>query len=148
MPVSVYHQLNAIDCGPTCVRMIANFYGKHYNADTLRNIAGYSKEDVSLLSISETAERIGFRTRDVQLIYVRTCSSVSTSSGDYCVCSVTGGSGCHTLEGKEVLEYINGRLLTRKSQYAPLFVSTDMNGKRISLESYRGKYVLICFWAT
>jgi ATP-binding cassette, subfamily B, bacterial len=62
-----YHQLNAMDCGPTCLRMVAKYYGKHYNADTLRQKAGFSKEGVSLLGISETAEKIGFRTRGVQL---------------------------------------------------------------------------------
>lgn len=62
-----YKQLNAMDCGPTCLRMIAKYYGKHYNAETLRQIAGYSKQGISLLGISETAEKIGFRTRGVQI---------------------------------------------------------------------------------
>jgi ABC-type bacteriocin/lantibiotic exporter with double-glycine peptidase domain len=57
-----YHQLNAMDCGPTCLRMVAKFYRRHYNADTLRRIAGYNKQGVSLLGISETAEKNGFRT--------------------------------------------------------------------------------------
>lgn len=56
-----------MDCGPTCLRMIAKHYGKHYNADTLRQKAGFSKEGVSLLGISETAEKIGFRTRSAQI---------------------------------------------------------------------------------
>lgn len=54
-------------CGPTCLRMIARHYGRHYNADTLGNMAGYNKAGVSMLGISETAEKIGFRTRGVQL---------------------------------------------------------------------------------
>jgi ATP-binding cassette, subfamily B, bacterial len=62
-----YKQLNAMDCGPTCLRMVAKHYGKHYNADTLRQKAGFSKEGVSLLGISETAEKIGFRSRGVKL---------------------------------------------------------------------------------
>jgi ATP-binding cassette subfamily B protein len=62
-----YKQLNAMDCGPTCLRMVAKFYGKHYNADTLRHKAGFSKAGVSLLGISETAEKIGFRSRGVKL---------------------------------------------------------------------------------
>jgi ATP-binding cassette subfamily B protein len=41
--------------------MVAKFYGKHYNADTLRQKAGLSKAGVSLLGISETAEKIGNR---------------------------------------------------------------------------------------
>jgi ATP-binding cassette, subfamily B, bacterial len=64
---SFYKQLNAMDCGPTCLRMVAKHYGKHYYADTLRKKAGFSKAGVSLLGISETAEKIGFRSRGVQL---------------------------------------------------------------------------------
>jgi ATP-binding cassette subfamily B protein len=62
-----YKQLNAMDCGPTCLRMIARYYGKHYNADMLRQMAGFSKQGVSLLGVSDTAEKIGFRTRGVKL---------------------------------------------------------------------------------
>jgi len=58
-----------MDCGPTCLRMIAKYYGKHYNTDGLREIAGYSKEGVSLLGISDAAEKIGFRTRGLQLTF-------------------------------------------------------------------------------
>ncbi len=56
-----YKQLNAMDCGPTCIRMVAKHYGRQYNTNTLRRIAGYNKQGVSLLGISETAEKIGFR---------------------------------------------------------------------------------------
>lgn len=56
-----------MDCGPTCLRMVAKYYGRHYNADTLRKKAGFSKTGVSLLGISETAEKLGFRTRGVKI---------------------------------------------------------------------------------
>lgn len=69
MSFPFYQQLNAMDCGPTCLRMVAKHYGKHYNTDTLRQKTGYSKQGVSLLGISETAEKIGFRTRGVHLSY-------------------------------------------------------------------------------
>ncbi len=58
-----------MDCGPTCLRMVAKYYGKHYNTDSIKQIAGYSKEGVSLLGISEAAQNIGFRTRGVQLSF-------------------------------------------------------------------------------
>jgi ATP-binding cassette subfamily B protein len=67
MPFPFYKQLNAMDCGPTCLRMVAKYYGRHYNADTLRQYAGFAKGGVSLLGISDTAERIGFRTRGVKI---------------------------------------------------------------------------------
>jgi len=66
---SFYRQLNAMDCGPTCLRMIAKYYGKHYHADRLRQMAGFSKQGVSLLGISDTAEKIGFRTRGVKITF-------------------------------------------------------------------------------
>ncbi|MFC4232730.1 cysteine peptidase family C39 domain-containing protein [Parasediminibacterium paludis] len=65
----LYRQLNAMDCGPTCLRMVAKFYGKHYRTDGIRNTAGFGKDGVSLLGIAEAAEQIGFRTRGVQLTY-------------------------------------------------------------------------------
>ena len=30
-----YLQLDAMDCGPTCLRMIAKYYGKNYSLQTL-----------------------------------------------------------------------------------------------------------------
>ncbi len=60
-----------MDCGPTCLRMVAKYYGRHYNADTLRQKAGFSKQGVSLLGISETAEKVGFRTRGVKVGYAQ-----------------------------------------------------------------------------
>lgn len=69
MSFPFYKQLNAMDCGPTCLRMIAKHYGKHYKIDSIREKSGFSKRGVSLLGISETAEKIGFRTRGVQINY-------------------------------------------------------------------------------
>jgi len=74
MPFSFYRQLNVMDCGPTCLRMIAKHYGKQYNADTLRQLSGFGKQGVSLLGISDTAEKIGFRTRALQLNFEKLIS--------------------------------------------------------------------------
>lgn len=67
MSFPYYRQLNAMDCGPTCLRMIAKYYGKHYTASTLRQKIGFNKQGVSLLGISETAEKLGFRSRGAKL---------------------------------------------------------------------------------
>jgi ATP-binding cassette subfamily B protein len=65
-----YHQLNAMDCGPSCLRMVAGYYGKQYTSiDNIRQIAGYNKEGVSLLGLSTAAENIGFRTLGARLSY-------------------------------------------------------------------------------
>jgi ATP-binding cassette, subfamily B, bacterial len=62
-----YKQLNAMDCGPTCLRMIARYHGKHFNADTLRKLSGFGKAGTSMLGLSDSAEKIGFRTRGVKI---------------------------------------------------------------------------------
>lgn len=64
-----YRQYDAMDCGPTSLRMVAKYYGKHFNLETLRNNSGFSKEGVNLLGISEAAESIGFRASGVKLTY-------------------------------------------------------------------------------
>ena len=57
-----YRQYDAMDCGPTCLRMVARHHGRSYTMETLRNRSGINREGVSLLGISEAAESIGFRT--------------------------------------------------------------------------------------
>lgn len=62
-----YHQLDAMDCGAASLRMIAQFYGKHYTSKTLRERCFITREGVSLLGISDAAESIGFHTIGVKI---------------------------------------------------------------------------------
>ncbi len=57
-----YKQLDTMDCGPTCLRIIAKHYGKQYSLQSLREKSYITREGVSLLGISDAAENIGFRT--------------------------------------------------------------------------------------
>ncbi|MDR2011395.1 MAG: peptidase domain-containing ABC transporter [Bacteroidales bacterium] len=61
-----YIQHDAMDCGATCLRMIAKYYGKTYTAQTLKNRSHITRQGVSLLGISDAAESIGFRTMGVK----------------------------------------------------------------------------------
>ncbi|MCY1662555.1 peptidase domain-containing ABC transporter [Chryseobacterium sp. SL1] len=62
-----YKQPDKMDCGPTSLRMVARHYGKNFSLQRLREICGINREGVSLLGISEAAEKIGFRTIGSQL---------------------------------------------------------------------------------
>ena len=64
-----YTQHDAMDCGPTCLRMVAAFYGKHYSLEGLREKSFITRKGVSMLGISEAAEKIGFRSICVQVGY-------------------------------------------------------------------------------
>ncbi len=70
-----YQQLDAMDCGPTCLRMIAKYYGKHYTLDTLRQKSFISRNGVSMLGISTAAESIGFRTLAVHVSFEKLCEA-------------------------------------------------------------------------
>ena len=62
-----YLQPDAMDCGPTCLRIVAKYFGKHYNLETLRELTWKTREGVSLLTISDAAEKLGFRSQGVRL---------------------------------------------------------------------------------
>ena len=51
-----------MDCGPSCLVMIAKYYGVRKNIDTIRHTCALGKDGVSLLGISKAAEEIGFKT--------------------------------------------------------------------------------------
>ncbi|MDE7471077.1 MAG: peptidase domain-containing ABC transporter, partial [Paramuribaculum sp.] len=57
-----YRQLDAMDCGPTCLRMIAKHYGREYSLERLRELSHISRQGVSMLGISEAARAIGMET--------------------------------------------------------------------------------------
>lgn len=60
-------QLDTMDCGPTCLQMIAKYYGKQYSLPYLREKCYIDREGVSLRGIIEAAENIGFRTMPVHI---------------------------------------------------------------------------------
>ena len=64
-----YPQHDTMDCGPTCLRMVAAFHGKCYSLERLREKSFLTREGVSLLGISEAAEKIGLRSMCVQIGY-------------------------------------------------------------------------------
>ena len=64
-----YKQLDAMDCGPACLRMIAAYYGKYFPIQMLRERSYITREGVSLLGVSDAAESIGIRTKGVRISF-------------------------------------------------------------------------------
>lgn len=62
-----YKQADAKDCGATCLKIITKHYGRTLNIQTLRELSETTREGANLLSLSEAAEQIGFRTLGVKL---------------------------------------------------------------------------------
>ena len=64
-----YQQFDAMDCGPSCLRMVAKYYGKHFTTESLREKSYITREGVSLLGISDAAESIGMRSMGVKITF-------------------------------------------------------------------------------
>jgi ATP-binding cassette subfamily B protein len=62
-----FQQHDAMDCGPTCLRMIASFHGKEYPLSYLRDQSHLDREGVSLAGIEMAADAIGMRTMAVKI---------------------------------------------------------------------------------
>jgi len=71
-----YKQLDAMDCGATCLRMIARFYGRFYSLDYLRELTYLDREGVSLMGISDAAESIGLHTLAVKIGFERLADDI------------------------------------------------------------------------
>ncbi len=68
-PFPHYIQLDTMDCGPSCLRMIAKYYGHSYSLQTLREKSFITREGVSMLGISDAAESIGMHTMGVKMTF-------------------------------------------------------------------------------
>jgi len=75
MIFSFYNQHDAMDCGPTCLRMVAAHYGRVFSLEGLREKSLITREGVSMLGISEAAEHIGLRSTGVKVSFDDLCDA-------------------------------------------------------------------------
>ena len=64
-----YRQLDKMDCGPTCLRIIAKYYGREVPLERLRQASYIDREGVSLAGIKEAAKQIGLETFSVLITW-------------------------------------------------------------------------------
>jgi ATP-binding cassette subfamily B protein len=57
-----FNQTGMQDCGPTCLKIIAQYYGREISLQKLCRLCETDKQGTSINLISEVAEQIGFRT--------------------------------------------------------------------------------------
>lgn len=62
-----YTQPDEMDCGPTCLRIMAKHYGRTLSLQKLRRLSETTREGSSLKNVAKAAEHIGFRTLGVKL---------------------------------------------------------------------------------
>lgn len=70
------YQLDRMDCGATCLKIISKFHGRLYSLAYLREICGTTREGVSVLNIINGAEKIGLKSRAVKTSFNELSNSV------------------------------------------------------------------------
>lgn len=76
-----YRQFDAMDCGVSCLLMIARHYGLNANRNQLHYKVDLGKDGVSFLGISKAAEKLGFRTLGGKLTF----STLATEAPVPCI---------------------------------------------------------------
>lgn len=62
MKFKFYSQFDKMDCAPTCLKMISEYYGKKISLDYLRDLCYMNQEGVSLMNLKKASEKLGFVT--------------------------------------------------------------------------------------
>lgn len=62
-----YQQLENSDCGLTCIRIIARYFGYKYQASYLRQFCDSSRLGISIADITEVFKKIGFDSTPVKI---------------------------------------------------------------------------------
>ena len=66
-----FRQLDSMDCGPSCLRMVAAYYGRRFQLADLRDMCYANRNGVTMLGISDAAEAIGFRCVGIKTAFER-----------------------------------------------------------------------------
>ena len=60
-------QLEANDCGPTCLKIISQFYNRNIPLKRIKQLTNNKRTGTTLLGISNGAEDLGFHTIGVKI---------------------------------------------------------------------------------
>ncbi|WP_185116845.1 peptidase domain-containing ABC transporter [Dysgonomonas massiliensis] len=71
-----YTQLDEMDCGPVCLKIISKYYGRDYSIQYLRDRSFLTREGVSMLGIADAAKDIGFSTQGVHINFSQLANHV------------------------------------------------------------------------
>lgn len=131
-----YHQLDAMDCGPTCLRMIAKYYGRSFSVQYLREKSFITREGVSMLGISDAAESIGFRTNGVKITFDQLTSEkplpciLHWNQNHFVVCYAIKKKGDGDYEIK-ISDPAGEKYTMNKTEFLKCWSSSQTEGKAI-----------------
>lgn len=63
----VHKQVDFMDCGAACLKMVAEFYGKKFPLAYINEIGNTRRDGTSMADLADAAEKLGFRTLNVKI---------------------------------------------------------------------------------
>lgn len=72
-----YKQTQKQDCGPTCLRMISEYYGLNYSDSHYKHLINLSTEGASLYDLQEGAKKLGFEAVGIKINYEELINTIS-----------------------------------------------------------------------
>lgn len=66
-----FRQLDSMDRGPSCLKMIAAYYGRRFELVDLREMCYANRNGVTMLGVSDATEVIGFRSVGIKTGFER-----------------------------------------------------------------------------
>ena len=125
----LYKQLDAMDCGPTCLRMVAKYYGRSISLDYLRNKSQYGKQGVSMLGLADAAESIGLKSIGAKLSFEQLINDAPLPGiihwDQYHFVVLTPGATKNKLT---IADPAKGLIKLNKEEFLKHWVSTTENG--------------------
>ncbi|HEY6329454.1 MAG TPA: cysteine peptidase family C39 domain-containing protein, partial [Blastocatellia bacterium] len=65
----ICYQLDAMDCGPSCLQMIARYYGRTFPKHFVARVCEQDRQGASIATLARGAEKLGFRTLAVKVSF-------------------------------------------------------------------------------
>ena len=131
------YQHDSKDCGPACLRMIVRHYGKDIPLKKLRELSFITREGVSMLGLSEAAERLGMKTLGAKITLQQLADEILLpcilhwNQNHFIVCrKVTGSKGNKRfhIDDPEM-----GKVCYNESEMKQHWISGTLNGEDIGL---------------
>jgi ATP-binding cassette, subfamily B, bacterial len=123
-----FRQHDAMDCGPTCLRMVAKYYGRNISLDYLRNKTEYGKDGASMLGLADAAESIGLKTIGAKLSFEQLINDAPLPAiihwNQYHFVVLTKGS---TKKKLIIADPAKGMITLNKEEFLKSWISTTEN---------------------
>ena len=127
-----FPQIDATDCGPAALRMVAMFHGKHFSMENLRERCEKGRVGVNLLGISKAAESIGLRTLGARLSFEELCKAnlpavIHWNQNHFIVLHKVTGKGDKTL--MHIADPATGMAKLSAAEFKKCWFSTVVGGE-------------------